>query len=497
MLLSAFTPVASKLGTKSALLALIALSTLSYLYYTSTQVHDSLTQAWRSTSQSPQVLLNGTSLLEAQRDCWRSLHTLISYAHPSAQKPKCEGELGGIWYDNTEKMDRPDHIVMPESDVDNMRREHKTFVKGLTGKHAPEAVYNPGTRGVVAAAGGKYLPVLVIGLRMQRRTGSELPVEVFMARSEYEEYACTNILPSLNARCVIFEDILDVVPHTSGQVEHFQYKAIALLFSSFDEVLFTDSDSFPVQNPEILFTTEPFLSHKMIVWPDFWINSASTQYYNISSQKVPPMAQRSSCETGQFVFSKATHAKTLMLALYYNYYGPSHYYELMSQGAYGTGDKETFLHAATSLGEPVWMVKQRPYAIGHNVGFHGFGSAIIQYDPREDYQATEEGERSNSSNSSTIPHPFFLHANYPDRNPATMFEDKGLTLDDDGHNIRMFTDMDTMKEFGFDVEKVFWEEIEWTACELEDKFETWKDKSGICKKVKSYVKDVFGTGKGS
>ena len=497
MLLSAFAPVASKLGTKSALLGLIALSTLSYLYYTTTQTHGSLMPLWRSTSESSQVLLNGTSLLEPQRACWRSLHSLVSRAHPSAQSPKRQGELGGIWYDNTEKTDRPDHIIMPESDVANMRREHTKFVKGLMGKHAPQAVYNPGTRGVVASAGGKYLPVLVISLRMQRRTGSELPVEVFMARSEYEEYACTVILPSLNARCVIFEDILDAVPRTSVQVGHFQYKALALLFSSFDEVLFVDSDSFPVQNPETLFTTEPFLSHKMIVWPDFWINSASSIYYDISSQEVPPMSQRSSCESGQFVFSKETHARTLMLALYYNYYGPSHYYDLMSQGAYGTGDKETFLHAATSLREPVWMVKERPYAIGHNVAFHGFGTAIIQYDPREDYMATEQGEWGDSSNFSATPLPFFLHANYPDRNPATIFEDKGLTRDDDGHDIRMFTDMDIMRGFGFDVEKVFWEEIKWTACELEDKFETWKDSSGICANVSSYIENVFGTGKES
>ncbi|KAK7679537.1 Golgi alpha-1,2- mannosyltransferase [Cerrena zonata] len=44
--------------------------------------------------------------------------------------------------------------------------------------------------------------------------------------------------------------------------------------------------------------------------------------------------------------------------MYYNYYGPDYYYPLLSQGAAGEGDKETFIAAAHKLKLPYYQVKE-------------------------------------------------------------------------------------------------------------------------------------------
>lgn len=64
-----------------------------------------------------------------------------------------------------------------------------------TGESSAPTLHIPGTKGIVSTAGGTY-PILVISLRMLRRTGSTLPIEIFLAdEDEYEEYICDVVLP--------------------------------------------------------------------------------------------------------------------------------------------------------------------------------------------------------------------------------------------------------------------------------------------------------------
>jgi len=68
------------------------------------------------------------------------------------------------------------------------------------------------------------------------------PVEVFLSSPrDYEQFICEIVLPALNARCLILSDILgdDV-----GSFFMIQNKCVAILFSTFEEVLFLDADVF-------------------------------------------------------------------------------------------------------------------------------------------------------------------------------------------------------------------------------------------------------------
>ncbi|THC89043.1 hypothetical protein EYZ11_011514 [Aspergillus tanneri] len=386
--------------------------------------------------------------------------------------------------------------MLPD-DIEGMKEAHNGFVEEIT-KNPPRLHYAPNTRGVVSTAGGSYLPVLVISLRMLRSTGSELPVEVFLANDdEYEEYICNVVLPSLNARCMVLSHILDAVPRAM-EIQKYQFKLFAMLFSSFEEVLFLDADAFPIRPPESLFTSEPFKSKNMVTWPDFWAATVSSYYYEISSQPAPPRAVRQSSESGEVLLSKKTHSKTLLLSTYYNVWGPDLYYALLSQGASGEGDKETFVAAASVLKEPYYQVSEPICAIGHRIKGGMAGSAMVQFNPVEDFALTQKGEWRVHGSKAPAPRAFFIHANFPKFNPATVFDkqDVNPAFDDDGGYTRAWTiPEDVVEKLGVDVEKQFWKEILWTACELENKFKSWEGHKDTCQGVKKYWNAMFSDSK--
>lgn len=55
--------------------------------------------------------------------------------------------------------------------------------------------------------GGKFFPPLLVSLRLIRRTGTTLPVEVFVPEQDYEAELCETVLAALGAICRIFPNI--------------------------------------------------------------------------------------------------------------------------------------------------------------------------------------------------------------------------------------------------------------------------------------------------
>jgi alpha 1,2-mannosyltransferase len=456
--------------------------------------------------------------LESQALFWRSLYQIVLNNDPNCKNPpdRVLPDKLDIGFDPTQNRLRPDLLYLDTADLKRMREAHSNFVNDL--KSITKMPYQAGTRGIVVTGGFNQLPVLVISLRMLRRTQSNLPVEVFVAdRSEWDDEICNNVLPSLNAKCLAFSDIFHAAS-TGVPLDRFQFKIMAILFSSFEEVLLLDSDAFPIHNPELLFESEPFKSHGLTVWPDFWYPSESPYYFEIAKiDTIPPLNERPSVESGEIMYSKATHHMSLMLATYYNYYGPKYYYPLLSQGAPGEGDKETFAWAATALKEPFYAVRERVMALGrHDTNGNYLGSAMAQHDPNADYAFTkvyglpqdrnenlETGKENHFDMQASDVKPFFIHANFPKFDPSTIFGHQmtdfsdavvgGPTRDTNGSNVRCWMDPARAVElFGFDIERRFWEEIKITACQHEHQFGTWKGKTGICEQTSKYWDDVFG-----
>ncbi|CAG8136499.1 unnamed protein product [Penicillium salamii] len=423
---------------------------------------------------------------------WRDFHSLLEEYKPDTAPIVEDVKAPTLGFNAHDAPTRPDVLNVPQADLIKMKQAHAGFLTALA--IPPRPYYRPHTRGIVSTAGGPYLPVLVISLRMLRQTGSKLPMEVFLAtEEEYEPYICNQVLPSLNARCLILSQILQSSP---TKIEKYQFKPFAMLFSSFEEILFLDADAFPLEKPDLLFNNEPFLSTGLLTWPDFWASSASPLFYLIAGYNAPPMNLRQSTESGVLLLSKKSHLRTLLLCTYYNFHGPTHYYPLLSQGAAGEGDKETFLAAAMATNEPFYQVSESICALGHRTKGGLAGSAMAQFNPMQDYALIKQGLSRVKGDKAHAPDVFFIHANFPKFNPATIFENHEVNpaFTDEGEYTRAWTiPEDVVAGFNrkVDVERVFWYEIMWTACELEPRFESWAKYEGICEGVRKYWQAVF------
>ena len=165
--------------------------------------------------------------------------------------------------------------------------------------------------------GGQYTPAALVSILMLRDTKSKLPVEVFIPdEKDYDKYICEVVFKGLNARCLVLSSFINL------PITKYQYKVFAIIFSTFEDVIFLDADSIAITDPFELFYKEPYTSTGLITWPDFWGSTASHIFYDLSGQATPSMLEQASSESGQIVVSKRKHAQTLLLALYYNLYGP-------------------------------------------------------------------------------------------------------------------------------------------------------------------------------
>jgi hypothetical protein len=230
-------------------------------------------------------------------------------------------------------------ITSSPRDKKQLRESHAEMVKAIPAL-ARRLPYKKRTRGVVMTAGEKYINVLMVSLRMLRRVGSELPVEVYFdKRTVATTGVCLAQMAELNAECRFFSEVWQEVHMT--ELKSFQLKVFALLFSTFEDVLFLDADALAVKNPDQLLSAEPFSNTGLVTWPDFWSSSTSPSFWDVAGVDEgvgkKEDSARASTESGVLLLSKWKHAGTLLLATYYNYYGPGYFYPLLSQSAQGEG----------------------------------------------------------------------------------------------------------------------------------------------------------------
>ncbi|PKY06609.1 nucleotide-diphospho-sugar transferase [Aspergillus campestris IBT 28561] len=413
---------------------------------------------------------------------WQSLHFLLEQHAPDGAQPTLRGSVGLPRFNAINEVARENHIANADEIRLPLQAAHDGFVQDIRDLNVDRA-YVPGTVGIVSSAGGSYLPTFIVSLHLLRQTGSDLPVELFMKdSSEYEPHICEVILPPLGVKCVVLSEIL-TGQDDAHPIEGFQLKAFAMLFSSFEKFLWLDADCVPIHNPAPILSSEPFISTGLVTWPDFWANTAAPVYFDISRQPAPPSTARQATEAGVLLLSKTTHFHTLLLAVYYNYYGPDYYYPLLSQGAPGAGDKDTFLHAATALNSTFYSVSEAVVDLGNVTPWNpstAVNAGYIQADPIQDYNLTSQGKWR--TQDPTVSHP-----------PRALFSLLGEKLHGfDGKHTRLWTHPpEAMERIGYDAERKFWEVTLEVTCSMESVFETWKSKTGLCDDVRAHWTAVF------
>lgn len=432
---------------------------------------------------------------------WIEFARMLIDGNPEVVIPtlKSERTAGWVGFDGVKKDEKlPDLLEIPDSAISELSKLHQGVVDKV--KQLAESLpMIPGTKGIVTTAGPTAEAILTTSLRMVRKSGSVLPIQIWMYdQSEYDAYMCEVVWRSMNAECMIMADYLppDVLPGGDTHLEishHFQMKILSLLFSTFEEALFLDCDLFPVNNPDSIFVTEPYISSGWVLWPDYWANTISPDYYKITGAEPVNMYEQQSTESGAMLVNKVSHAAPMLLSAYYNRYGPEHFYWLLSQGAIGHGDKDTYMAAIRHFGKPVYQVKQTPRRIGYRCNGGERPIASAQSHPFDDWLIAIQNVSTLHPNHSMLqdapmPRVLFVHGNLP-KNDAVSLMDWTIPKDWDD---QLFCDHGTgaahrqwgPKEFtlyhyGYDAEKAMWDQMRWLACEHEAGVKRWKEGKSV------------------
>ena len=371
-----------------------------------------------------------------------------------------------------------------------MRKIHEE-AKETFAHLAPKIPFVRGTRGIISTANNDALAIQTSALWMMRSSGSTLPVEVwFFDYASWEDDVCNDIYPSLGAKCMFMIDYIppDLTEWSKMLLGNkFVFKTLTILFSSFEQALFLDCDAFPVMNPDSIFETEPFISSGLVLWPDYWASTASKEFYEIVGRPIPDLKEIAATESGEMLINKATHGAPILLANFYNTWGPDYWYRLWSQAAPGEGDKEGYLAAAQDYGMPFYQVYERPQRVGYKCEEtkHAVGSA--QSHPLDDWTYTKHNivrhDGGFDLGESIHPRILFVHMNMPKPDPYMVLEwdipemnwedllycDKGK-----GKVHRMWGPKDlAIVKYGWDAEQAMWDGMRWEACVHETGYKFW------------------------
>ena len=228
-------------------------------------------------------------------------------------------------------------------------------------------------RGVVVLAGGRYSEFAATALGVLRDVGSRLPVEVWAKDASEELPGWCAELRAEGVACRRLADHMDV-----DALRHaYQWKVFTMLFSGFREVLFLDADALPVRDPDAVFDSPAYRETGAVLWPDYWKHSGSPALpYILGLSESRPdyrLVDERSVESGQMLWDKGRHWTSLLLAAYYNYYGPDFFYTLFNNGWAGWGDKDTFPMALKAAGEAYFPVTSEIRTVFLNGTLRGVG----------------------------------------------------------------------------------------------------------------------------
>jgi ADP-heptose:LPS heptosyltransferase len=232
-------------------------------------------------------------------------------------------------------------------------------------------------RGIVICGGGDtYFPCAWVCIRMLRRLGCTLPIELwYLGPLECDE-RMRRLLEPYGVTCVDgrrhrrLNATLDW-SHLSGRgFGGFELKSYAVLNCGFGEVLSIDADNVPLVDPTFLFETPEYEESGAIFWPDYGRLDRNRPIWEIC--KVP-YRDEPEFESGQLVVDKQRHMAALQLAFFYNAHSDFYY-------RYIHGDKDTFHLAFRRLGHRFAMPAVPIHPLDYTMCQHDFdGRRIFQH----------------------------------------------------------------------------------------------------------------------
>ncbi|KAI9643170.1 hypothetical protein NHQ30_007786 [Ciborinia camelliae] len=217
-------------------------------------------------------------------------------------------------------------------------------------------------RGIVMAAGDR--PSIIrarTSLRLLKSYNCTLPVEIFHFDSELSAPGLSHVLSDISelknpdassSGIHVTTRVVEQVSKGAGWKD-FQIKGAAIQQSSFDDILYLDTDSYPLRNPEYLFEGREWRDTGLLLWPDYTKSHPTNPMWRLLGQ---PCRNEYEGESGQILISRTRHQDILWLIEYFALHHEEFY------GFMG-GDRESFRAAALLLGKS-WTGPGRTNAIG-------------------------------------------------------------------------------------------------------------------------------------
>ncbi|RMD40840.1 hypothetical protein DV735_g4318, partial [Chaetothyriales sp. CBS 134920] len=332
--------------------------------------------------------------------------------------------------------DQQKWIAIDEAKIIEMRRSIFDFIRAASEKEGGEALMGPGfgpegkqvekgSRGIVLTAGNhRTVERAVACIKETRKLGWKGAIEVWHFDSELQQDTERELLRELGVR--IYQVSTEKAP---GQWKNFELKAEAIRRSSFDEVLYLDSDNFPLSDVTPLFDAPLFTDPRggqAVFWPDLNRDHPDNAIHRVLGI---PCHDAWELDSGQILIKKSGNRGLNLAALYL-----AQYMQTKGDFWFSGGDKDTFRYAFLALGisytpAPRWLA-----VLGTSLGADTFcGAAMLQFG------ITPPRPGNLDPNDPAHPEPLFAHSNLVKHMMETYdsdkFEPEWVWVDDEGSHV--------------------------------------------------------------
>lgn len=261
---------------------------------------------------------------------------------------------------------RPFGPPTPRAPVLPQRRLTPQNSARLAGEYIAQIRPCPDTfhgRGIVICAGGiKYLTCAWVLIKLLRRLGCRLPIQLWYRGAVELDKAWVDLVAPLDVEFIDAEKICEVDPHP--RLNGWELKPYSMLHCLFAEVLLLDADNVPVADPTYLFDAPEYRETGAVFWPDTTRGEKGRECWTAFGVTFRDEPEQ---ESGQVLIDKRRCWKALQLCNWYNE-NSTFYYK------FSYGDKDTFRFAWHRLNQcfamPSHPVRLLPYTLCQH-DFHG------------------------------------------------------------------------------------------------------------------------------
>jgi hypothetical protein len=193
-------------------------------------------------------------------------------------------------------------------------------------------------RGIVMVAGNAdTFQRVVWSVKYMRSKGTTLPVQVYHFPDEA-------LPPDHTLRTELQELGVELVEASGqtrdqGKTKSYHLKAIAVVDSPWKEVLYLDSDSIPIKDPEYMFHSPSYLRTRFWATPDYWRTSANNAIWPILGVRCRDEWEM---EAGQIFVDKEFHLDVFLLTRFMLEHHKWFFF-------FSDGDKDVFRWALLAL----------------------------------------------------------------------------------------------------------------------------------------------------